>query len=342
MTITSTACRTVLLAALGAAALSVAGCSSTSTAAPPAHSPSPASGVSAQPPDTTARRVVASFKAGAKIDGIAAGAGWIWAVNANATVVGQGANGTNPALLRIDPATNAVSASVDLPSNVHALLVADGVVHIGLASTLVDVDPATMRITGRYPIPGDPQSMVPLSGALWLGFGDGGMLARFDEHTHAVTATVHMAAADEPRSLIAARGSIWATLDQEGRLARIDPSTARIAATYPVPDGQTGMLSHAAGDALWMVAADHVVHIDPATGASSVLRTAVPGGRGLIARGQDLWVVVGGNRLFHVDASADRVVESVSLAGEPVDMVDDGGTLWIASLANNVTRVNTL
>jgi hypothetical protein len=333
-----------------AVALTAACGSSTSTGSPVSSQTSPTA-AGAQPADATARRLVASVKVGAKIGPVAAGGGWIWATNESSTVVGQGSNGTTPSLLRIDPSSGAVSASVALPSDAMGLLVSGGVVHVSLRGTLLDVDPASMHVLGRWAIPGDdvPLSLAAVPGAVWIGFPHSGTMVRFDLARHAVTATVVVASAQaaaadgeggSPQAMVVAGGSLWATVDATGRLARVDPGSARLLASYPLPGGHAGALAPAADGSLWVIGGDHLVHVDTATGASRVLATTVSNAGPMVLRGNDMWVMGAGPALDHVDLATGRVVETVAITGAVVDMADDGGTLWIASLANNLSRVS--
>jgi len=345
--------RAGLLVALAAAVTVTAGCSSSTAARPPSTPATTPAATSAAtgPVDATARRVAASFKVGAKIGPLAVGDGWLWATNTNATVVGQGSNGTNPSLMRIDTSSKAVTATVDLASNPGAVLVAGGLVHVGLVGKLVDVDTATMRVTGQYDLPGEPSDMASTPGALWIGLGHDGTLVRFDLASHAVTATLRIATPSaaaqlgrgEPSSVVAAGGSVWASMDVEGKVARIDPSSATIAATDALPAGQGAEMDMAAAPdgSIWISSGGHLAHLDTRTGAAQVLGVDVPGAGPVIPRGNDLWVAGAANTLYHVDVAAARVVETVGFGSELVDIVDDGGMVWIASLANDLTRVDT-
>ena len=348
--------RAGLAPAVIAAVAGMAGCSGTSTPTAPAtqvSTPTPAASTAAGAVDATARRVLASVKVGAKIGPLAVGDNWIWATNLNATVVGQGSNGTTPSLMRIDPTSDAVSATLQLPSNPSSVLVAGGVVHIALSGALVEVDPATMHVTAQYTIPGtDPaDSMATSPGALWLGFPHAGTVVRFDLARHAVTATVtlttaQVAGADQeggdPGWIVVAGGSVWATVDAQHRVARIDVSSGRVVATYALPADHSDFSAAAPDGSIWLDADGHVAHLDTATGVTTVLHVDVPGAGPMVLRGNDLWVEGAGHRLFHVDVAADRVVDTVAVTGGLVGLADDGGTLWVASLANNLTRINAL
>jgi len=344
--------RATVVATLAAAVAATAGCSS-STRSGSSSTPvtavagaiaSPTSG----PADTTARRVVASFKVGAKIGPIAVGDGWLWATNANGTVVGEGSNGTTPSLMRLDATSHAVTATVDLATNPWTIVVAGGQVYVGLSGGLVAVDAATMRVTGQYSAPGDPTAMAATPGTVWVAYAHDGTVVRFDTTSHAVTATTRITTAavamqqerGEPASLVVAGGAVWASMDAEGRVARIDPASARITATYALPTGAGGFMAAAPDGSIWMTSLGRLVHIDTRTGASQALTVELPGAGALVARDREVWVVGAASKLYHVDVAASRVVETVAFTGGPVAIADDGDAMWIASLANDLTHVD--
>ena len=344
-----TASHRARIASAALACLALAACSSATTNRPAATvqaHPAAAAG----PADTTARRVVAGVKVGSKIGPLAVGDNWLWATNDNGTVVGQGSNGTQPALLRLDPSTAAVSATATLPTNPFAVLVSGGVVYVQLEKALLTVDPASMRVTAQYPLPDEgPASMVATPGGLWLGFFRGGNVVRFDVATHAVTATLTLvpaatAQADQdgfnPGTLAYVAGSVWAPLHATSNIARIDPAAARVTASYPLPAGTGDFVAAAADGSIWLATDQHPVHLDTATGATTVLTASVPQASNLVSRGNDLWLAGGDGRLYRVDVAADRVLETVRITGRVVDLTEDGGILWLATLANDLTRID--
>ena len=320
-----------------------AGCNSSVTPST-SSTASPAAAVASLP--AASHRVVAAFKVGALLGGIAVGDGWVWATNQNSTVVGSGTNGTTPALLRIDPATNAVSATLNLPSNPAEVEVVGKHIEVHIVDQVLQVDPATMSVAGRYSLPAhgdDPGILSQLAGSSWIIYPHDGTLVRLDPTTRAPGATLRLtaSAAGElvPTGVGAQSGSLWAAMGD--KVARIDPANASVVATYPLPCSSTGDIEAGSRGVLWIICdSGRLLQLDAATGSTRALATSVPTAQNMTVHGDDLWVGTYRGGLWHVDTVADRVVDRVDLNGVTAHVVEDGDTLWAVSGANDLTRIN--
>ncbi len=174
--------------------------------------------------DVKTAKLVATIPTGIASSGelnVVAGDGAIWVASDN------GANDRGGLVARIDPATNAVVASVP-------------------------VDPGTWYLTYGF-------------GAVWAVSAAKQSLQRIDTATNAVTATIPLG--KEPGFLIAGEGGVWVQEQGDGTVARIDPATNALAGRIKVGDNlKWGDIDTGAGK-VWLRTTDDQVFavIDPAT-----------------------------------------------------------------------------
>lgn len=99
---------------------------------------------------------------------LASGDGSIWVTNANANTVS-----------RIDPATDKVIATVQLPgaAPTGVLVTADGVWVAGYqTNALYRIDPSTNTVLGTLTLPGPGQGIVSVGGHLWVTVSTGDLV----------------------------------------------------------------------------------------------------------------------------------------------------------------------
>jgi YVTN family beta-propeller protein len=130
-------------------------------------------------------------------------------------------------------------------------------------SEVVRIDPATNRVTATVPVQGNPFEIAAAEGAVWVtgNFADGGdLLHRIDPETNRVVATLSFPGS-YAQPLAGGEGSVWLLLtDRRERsvsLARIDPGTNEVAATVAIRLGREvsyidGLV--AAHGAVWILA----------------------------------------------------------------------------------------
>jgi YVTN family beta-propeller protein len=192
--------------------------------------------------------------------GVAAGKGAAWA-----------GRGDTKALVRIDPATARVVASIPVGVEPWYVVATDTAVWLDdwRTNTVVRVDPATNQVVARLTdLPAGPTGLAVTPDAVWVASSRANMLTRIDPGTNQVVASV---ATDlTPLAVASAFGAIWVRnhfREGNGSVQRIDPATNQVAATIPIgPDaGRDGIDALAPlGDRLW-VAGLLLEAIDPKT-----------------------------------------------------------------------------
>ena len=195
-----------------------------------------------------------------------------------------------PNLVRIDPATNEVAATIPLPDRLcQGFTASEDAIWACAADALVRIDPATNAITDTVPITGSQSSYRPAAGGGYLWFlGSGDFVAD---------------------TVIA--------LDTGAKSTR----------TF-AQSGTVGGMAYAF-DALWLTipAEGAVVRFDPVTEETEVLTTDLPNPTGIVAGADSLWVSLhganddsasaGDTQLVRIDPESGEVTAEFAIGGSP-------------------------
>jgi YVTN family beta-propeller protein len=185
--------------------------------------------------DAATNRVVASIEAGYGPSQLAVTADAVWVPNDQFPAVQSQSTAAPRLITRIDPATNAVAATLPGDGFTYAreVIVAAGQVWVmdDGAGKIVRIDPATNTIVREIPLGRHLGGMALLGNAIWVTIQDsleGALLVRVDLTTSSVTTTLHVAGAAPATSgvtSIATLGtSLWVGAEWAGgnELLRID------------------------------------------------------------------------------------------------------------------------
>src|SRR5262249_4342843 len=167
-------------------------------------------------------------------------------------------------------------------------------VHNGGAGTLVRVDPRTNAVVATIPV-GHGEGGVALgNGAVWVVNEVEGTVVRVDPQTNKVAATIQWEPEDNVVGITTSPGAVWLTDFINSTLIRIDPQTNQIVAKIANTPGITGV-SYGAGS-VWVCnhhsTTQGVVRVDPAT--NQVQAQMNPAGDqgncgSVVALGQTIW-----------------------------------------------------
>jgi streptogramin lyase len=230
---------------------------------------------------------------------VTVGAGMVWGV---APGVG---------LVRIDPATNRVSARVPIPAvGASVAVTAAGVWAIccpgepgepprqyPVDGTLIRVDPATGRVVQRIHLDGQPTAVAAGPSGVWVvGVG---RLWGVDPVTGQVVVTTRVA--EDLRGggrVVVDRGAVWVAASAGGALLRADPRTGRVVARLV---GACGGGVVVVGGVGWTPCAGGLLPLDRQTGPAVPLDGVDLLAISDIAGGWDaIWVMTWA-RIFRVD-----------------------------------------
>jgi YVTN family beta-propeller protein len=183
------------------------------------------------------------------LNDLAAGAGSLWASNAEEGVVYRIDPNTNqviatirveyssqiaaaedaiwvtnpidPVLTRIDPSTNEVSAAIPLDCSTRRLAVDDTAVWVACDSTpaLFRIDPLANQVVARIAVGQHPAGVASVSNAVWVSSLAGNTLTRIDPATNQVTAVYSVG--QSPFDVVAAQDELF--VQSQGAIWRIRP-----------------------------------------------------------------------------------------------------------------------
>ena len=222
-------------------------------------------------------------------------------------------------LLRIDPASNTVTATLDLPGRNGPgdnswLAYGGGSLWISrtYAEEIDHVSIAPLMITARIRV-ADPFDVAYGFGSVWVPQFRTSTWSRIDPSTNTVVTT---AQATGPTSVVTDAGSVWVLAHAVGQVLRIDPSTRAVIATTVLSDGPERIV--AGFGSLWMadpeVAA--INRIDEKTGKQSteiLLRTSELEAPLVVAAGGGYVWVGGDHFLSRIDPHTNRLTAGLTL-----------------------------
>jgi len=134
-------------------------------------------------------------------------------------------------LVRIDPATNRVTARIPL-DKATGVVGAFGSVWATGADGVIRVDPATNAVVARIALPMAGWTAAG-QGTVWVTTPTG--LSRIDPGTNSVTATVAISANLGDPAIVG--GRVWVPRVRAGRIAIVDPASNAVARTVKVGAG---------------------------------------------------------------------------------------------------------
>jgi len=320
-----------------------------STATPEASAPSPSAPA---PTDALAARTIATLELGGGPDMPTEAFGSLWVLAVDGPIMNDG---TEPAVHRIDPATNEVIASVPLPGRLcQGIGASPEAMWACGPDGLLRIDPATNDVVATVDL---PAALVVTriaygAGSVWA-FATAtvgpDLVVRIDPATNAVTATIELN--HTAGTLAFGLNALWVTSPLDDLLMRIDP------ATNDVVEWTTGIETPgwiAIGeDAVWVsLFAEHglqageddptVVRIDPETG--EIVASIATGGSlqdegGLAATADAIWVRAPEPWLVRIDPATNEVVERIDTVSGPGDVAVAYGSVWVTTERGEVIRI---
>ena len=256
-----------------------------------------------------------------------------------------------PNLVRIDPVTNEVIATIELPDRLcQGLVASDDAIWVCAADALVRIDPDTDSIDATVPIKGAIAfyRMAYGAGFVWaLGSESfvGDTVIALDPAAHTTTA---YPAGGSVGGLAYAFDALWLTIPGTGSVLRLDPATGE---TRELVTGLPSPTQISVGpDSLWVTlhggeedeagpGDPQVARIDPGSGeilAQLAIGGSPRGGVEVLATGDAVWVRSTRPWLARIDPATDVVVET--LGAEPEinaiqgPLTEGFGSIWTVNI----------
>jgi virginiamycin B lyase len=173
--------------------------------------------------------------------------------------------GTQPNLVRIDPATNEVAESFPAPGGATAVRAGDDSLWITRADAgqLLRVDPATGDVLAEIDAAPGCVFLALGEGGVWT-MGSTGEVVHVDPESNSVVATIPTGGRVDHGDVAVGGGYVWARIS-DSLFAQIDPATNTVVARYGPPsegsggidaDDQAVWVSDFLGQTLWRLSLD--------------------------------------------------------------------------------------
>jgi YVTN family beta-propeller protein len=234
-------------------------------------------------------------------------------------------------LVRIDPATNRVSARIPLKGN-YPLGISYGAGSIWVANrysgSVTRVSTATNKRGKTIKVGFSPYAIAYGAKSIWVTNESSGTVSRINPARNRVTKTIRTGGG--PNGLVVAFGSVWVADYRLGRVLRIDPARNRITAKLK--------LEHAdwitpTADALWISSeTNRVYRLDPQT--LQITGSVAVGANPLasVVIGGELWVPnIDSNTVSVVDIATRSVSRTIPVGHAPIEVVAEAGDAWVTS-----------
>ena len=304
----------------------------------------------AQPNPTTSPAPVTPqllAKIGVSAYQLAAGGDSIWALRAT---------GENGAVVRINGATNEVTARIPVGVKPHAIAALADQVWVANDTNVMRIDPATNRVIATIDV-NTPVDIATEPGAVWVVTAEASSttLLRIDPSTNTIDKTYALNDARGSASVAVGEGYVWVaestasphdmTAPQTWSLQRIDPTSGETQTATFDNFGNPMIGVTTSPGAVWVSttgtsSASALDRIDPAT-LNVVARFDLPdaspiGGPNAITTGEGyLWAVGERGQFWKVDLDTNKAVSKIDVGEAPPinapDVITGFGSVWVAT-----------
>jgi YVTN family beta-propeller protein len=240
---------------------------------------------------------------------------------------------------RIDPRTDAVTATIPVGGEPTGIAVGGGAVWVTSASrgTVERIDPISERVVADVRLGHAPSGVAFAHGRVWVAVRASPSEEQSGVHTTSLLATIETG---QDAGITTGAGSVWVAEHREATLARVDPATNDVVARIPVGALPTNP-AYGAG-AVWLpeYGNNRISRIDPTTNR---VTAAIPGlyydvtvGYGSVwaitwKDGDRDWISWGGRTLARIDPQTNRVSARIDLPGTLFSVSVGGGSVWVSS-----------
>lgn len=155
-------------------------------------------------------------------------------------------------------------------------------------STLARIDPATNAITSEIQLPSGSENPAFGDGSVWVASFGHDKLLKVDPRTSAIVATIDIG--PKPRFLTIGAGSVWTLNQGDGTVSRVDMATGKLVATIELGiPGEGGEITYGA-NSVWTTLFDYPLTQIDVTTNKPVRQWKGKGGDGLRFGFGSLWL----------------------------------------------------
>lgn len=243
-------------------------------------------------------------------------------------------------VVRLDPATGAVQARVNVGGRPWGVIAGEGVVWTGNLDnqSIAEVDPFTNTVLRQFRLPGSPVGVAFGAGALWAANNDNDEVWRVDPASGAFT-TTHVG--DRHEFIGFSEGRVWVA-SEDGTIGQLDPATGAVVKTVSA-GSDADYLGFSPGS-VWVsnYASPYVWRIDAATGTIvKRLNIGSASAQGVQDDGTSLWVALYNSGLvLQLDRATGAVRKRFRVGKKPRGLTIAAGSVWVAnSTSGTISRI---
>jgi virginiamycin B lyase len=200
-------------------------------------------------------------------------------------------------------------------------------------NSLLRIDPSTNKVVATIPL-GDgaaPEGVAIADGAVWVAEHHQGAVVRIDPATNTVVATVDVGptGADGPLEMTAGATGIWVNVPNENRVVHIDPATNSVVGFV----GESGQ-PIVDGTSVWVETSTGLDRIDPTT-EQVTAHVALPGPNAWGAAGMgSVWVTTA-EGLARVDEATNKLIGLLPDVMINADIAVTADSVWLTYYGDN-------
>src|ERR1700675_1665920 len=207
------------------------------------------------------------------------------------------------------------------------------------------IDPSTNKILATIRVPGEACSGLTSGfGSIWVPVcGKKSSLVRVDATKNLISATLPIPPAGPEGGVTASEDSVWIVSDKNGTLNRIDSSSKKGRQKISIPPGSYNPLSR--NGIFWITGVESSVLTAVEASTGKVLESMVvgPKPRFLTVGGGSVWTLnQGDGTVSRVDEKSRKVIATiqVGIPGAGGDIGYGGEAVWPTVLAVPLTRID--
>ena len=187
------------------------------------------------------------------------------------------------------------------------------------AAAVLRVDPATSAVTDRVGVGDAPFAVVAGDGALWVSNSGDGTVSEIDPVHRTASPPVHVG--NDPRGMALDGGYLWVANNVDGTVTRIATATGTVAAVVPIGGGSGPVGVAVTSGKVWVADQDGaaISEVDPVRNVviQRVPTASQPAGIG--TDGHAVWVAAGVQPAQHRGGTFTALVSDV--APDPLSQV---------------------
>ena len=303
-----------------------------------------------------AGKVVAKVSIPAGTGGFAVGEGGVWAVSDTGPVLTRIDPDRNAVAVVASIRLNLDHACPAEPPGCGEAAAGNGAVWVTHVddNTVSRIDPGTNAVTATIKVGSRPLGIAVSEGAVWVANSGGPSISRIDPATNRVVATIRLgppSTATDRMTVSAGDGGVWVTMTKLDAVMRIDPTTNDVSATVKLSwlrSGQPCGFISSTESAIWAAGAHCgassgygvVTRIDPRKNRVTRIVTGFKAPIGLAVGFGSLWVAdLDAKEIDRVNPRTGRIVARLRVGGLPIRLGIGFGSVWVRDDSGRVLRI---